>query len=104
MRNKLKRFFALSLVFVFALTLFACKDKDEDSKDLVKAKEFLTYELILDKNPSSNEVTKDLKLVTVAEGFTVEWSSNNIEAVSATGVVTQQTKDVLVVLTAKLTK
>lgn len=91
-----------SMLLLSVLLLVACDDITEEDSALDKAKENLTYEVILKDNEDKDHVLSDLNLITEDGDVLIEWESSNEDAVKTDGTVTRLSEDALVTLTATL--
>jgi len=95
----MKSILMFAVVLLTAFTLVACGDNNQtlvdDALDAVS--------LVYASGDSATSVTQNLTLPTTVGDVQISWASNNTTVVSNTGVVTRQTADTNVILTATLT-
>ena len=94
-----KSLFTLLLVAIFAFTLAACGDKDQEAVDAALD----NVSIVFASGDNANSVTQNLNLPTKVGDITIAWASSNTQAISNSGAVTRGFNNVNVILTATLT-
>ncbi len=95
----MKGILMFAVILLTAFTLVACGNKDQTLVD----EALDSVSLVFQSGDSATSVTKNLTLPTSVGDVQISWVSDFTAAISNSGVVTRQTLDANVVLTATLT-